>query len=39
MICESCKKKRERRETFFTYSVEIQGKYDLNSALEAMHNG
>jgi hypothetical protein len=33
MICGSCKQKRERQETFFTYGVEIVGKYDLNSAL------
>lgn len=39
MICHSCGAKRERQETFFTYSVEIEGKYDLHSALEGMHTG
>ena len=39
MICHACKQKRERIETFFTYTVEIDGKYDLPSALEATHSG
>ena len=39
MICHSCGAKRERLETFFSYSVEIEGKYDLHSALDGMHAG
>ena len=39
MICHACGKKRERIEEFFTYTVQIQGKYDLQSALEGSHAG
>jgi hypothetical protein len=39
MICHSCGAKRERLETFFSYSVEIEGKYDLLTALDGMHAG
>jgi uncharacterized UBP type Zn finger protein len=39
MICHNCQQKRERQEEFFTYGVDIEGKYDLNTALEGMYGG
>ncbi len=39
MICHACGAKRERLETFFSYSVEIDGKYDLQTALDGMNAG
>jgi ubiquitin C-terminal hydrolase len=39
MICHSCGAKRENREEFFCFSVDIDGKYDLDAALEGSHQG
>lgn len=39
MICHSCGYKKENKEQFFSFGVEIDGKYDLGSALEGSHQG
>lgn len=39
MICHSCGYKKENREEFFSFGVEIEGKYDLQAAMEGSYQG
>lgn len=39
MICHSCGYKKENQEPFFSFGVEIEGKYDLDAALEGSYQG
>lgn len=39
MICHSCGYKKENKEEFFSFGVEIEGKTDLCSALEGSYQG
>lgn len=39
MICHSCGYKKENKEQFFSFGVEIEGKTDLQAALEGSYQG
>lgn len=39
MICHSCGFKKEGKEQFFSFGVEIEGKFDLKEAMEGTYQG